>query len=330
MPLNMRFIEIENPGPDYTLMVGETEIPAVGNNDVLIRVTAAGVNRADLLQCRGLYPPPAGASTIPGMEVCGTIVETGSFVERPQVGDKVCALVPGGGYAEYCVAHAELCLPVPERLTDTEAAALPEALFTVWDAVYRRAQLKKGESLLVHGGTSGIGTTAIRLASELGAAVYATAGSLEKCEACLKLGAKLAINYREQDFVSEIHTALHNRGVDVILDIVGAEYFARNLEVLANEGRLLQISVQSGSRVDLDLTQLMRKRISLHGATLRSRSSAEKRLIAEDLLRVVWPMVEAGAFKPLIAATFPYSNAMEAHQFMASSTHIGKIVLVND
>jgi NADPH2:quinone reductase len=330
MPLNMRFIEIENPGQDYLLSIAETEIPAVGNNDVLIRVGAAGVNRADLQQCKGLYPPPAGASTIPGMEVCGTVVETGSFVERPKVGDRVCTLVTGGGYAEYCVAHAELCLPVPERLTDVEGAALPEALFTVWDALYRRAQLKSGESLLVHGGTSGIGTTAIQLASELGATVFTTAGTAEKCEACLKLGAKLAINYREQDFVSEIHTALHDHGVDVILDIVGAEYFARNIQVLANEGRLLQISVQSGSQVDLDLTQIMRKRISIHGATLRSRSSAEKRLIAEDLLKVVWPMLEAGAFNPVIAGTFPYSNAMEAHRFMASSTHIGKIVLVND
>lgn len=330
MPLTMRYIDIVNPGQDYSLSTAETEIPAVGNNDVLIRVAAAGVNRADLLQCKGLYPPPAGASIIPGMEVCGTVVETGSFVEHPKVGERVCALLSGGGYAEYSVAHAELCLPAPERLTDVEGAALPEALFTVWDAVYRRGQLKTGESMLVHGGTSGIGTTAIQLASGLGAVVFTTAGSAEKCEACLRLGAKLAINYREQDFVSEIKTALHDHGVDVILDIIGADYFARNVEVLANEGRLLQISVQSGSHVDLDLMQFMRKRLSLHGATLRSRSSAEKRLIAEDLLRVVWPMIEAGAFKPLIAGTFPYSNAMEAHRLMASSTHIGKIVLVND
>jgi len=329
MPLTMRYIEVVNPGPNYTLAVQETDIPVVGDNDVLIRISAAGVNRADLLQCQGLYPPPKGASSIPGMEVCGTVVETGALVDEPKVGDRVCALVAGGAYAEYCSAPAPLCLPVPEHLTDIEAAALPEALFTVWDALYRRARLQPGETLLVHGGTSGIGTTAIQLARGLGSTVLTTAGSKEKCDACIKLGATAAFNYRETDFAVEVAEATNNRGVDVILDIVGAEYFSRNVQTLAAEGRIVQVSVQSGSQVDLDLSQFMRKRISLHGTSLRPRTVAEKRLVAEDLLKVVWPMLEAGAFKPVIAGTFPYSDAGEAHKFMASSTHIGKIVLVS-
>jgi NADPH2:quinone reductase len=325
----MRYIEIVNPGPNYTLTVEDTDIPVVGDNDVLIRVAAAGVNRADLLQCQGLYPPPKGASTIPGMEVSGTVVEVGVSVNEPKVGDRVCALVAGGGYAEYCSAPAPLCLPVPDHISDIQAAALPEALFTVWDAIYRRGSLQPGETLLVHGGTSGIGTTAIQLARELGSTVFTTAGSQEKCDACIKLGATAAFNYRETDFAVDVAKATDNRGVDVILDIVGAEYFARNVQSLTPEGRIIQVSVQSGSHVDLDLGQFMRKRISLHGTTLRPRSVAEKRLVADDLLKVVWPMLEAGAFKPVIAGTFPYPEAGEAHKFMASSTHIGKIVLTS-
>lgn len=329
MSSTMRFIDTVDPGADYTLSVQECEIPAIGRNDVLIRVSAAGVNRADLLQCRGLYPPPAGASLIPGMEVCGTVAGKGASVQHLKVGERVCALLSGGGYAEYCAAPAELCLPVPEGLSDVEGAALPEALFTVWDAVYRRGHLKAGEVFLVHGGTSGIGTTAIQLAAQMGSAVLATAGSSEKCDACLRLGARLAINYREEDFVSAVTGFTHGRGADVILDIVGADYFPRNVQALAVEGRLVQISVQSGSCVDLDLTSFMRKRISLHGATLRPRTVAEKREIADDLLRFVWPLLESGAFKPVIARIFSFSEAMEGHRLMASSAHIGKIVLLN-
>jgi putative PIG3 family NAD(P)H quinone oxidoreductase len=324
----MQYIEIVNPGLDYVLKLAETALPVVGDDDVLIRVAAAGVNRADLMQCQGQYPPPSGASTIPGMEVSGMVVQTGSCVERPTVGDHVCALVTGGGYAEYCLAHSLVCLPVPSSVTVVHAAALPEAIFTVWDALYRRARLLPGETVLIHGGTSGIGTTAIQLARAMGSTVIATAGSDDKCAACLKLGAKTAINYKEHDFTAEVCRTTHGHGVDVILDIVGADYFSRNLDSLATEGRMIQISVQSGSNVDLDLVQLMRKRISLHGATLRSRGTSDKALIAEDVRRFVWPLIESGGFVPVISGEFPLASAQAAHELMASSKHIGKILLV--
>ena len=290
----------------------------------MIRVAAAGVNRPDVFQRKGLYPPPPGASPILGLEVSGEIVTVGNEVSRWHIGDQVCALVSGGGYAEYCLAPAVQCLPIPRGFSLVQAAALPETFFTVWTNVFDRGQLKAGERILIHGGSSGIGTTAIQLAHAFGAYVVVTAGSKDKCDACLALGANLAINYREQDFV-EAATP-----VNLILDMVGGSYFARNLKCLAPEGSLVQIATLEGNRVELDLHTMMQRRISITGSTLRPRSTEEKGAIAQALETHVWPLLNAGKIKPLIYRTFPLAEFEAAHALMESSEHIGKIVLTVD
>jgi putative PIG3 family NAD(P)H quinone oxidoreductase len=294
---------------------------------VLVRVAAAGVNRPDIMQRQGRYPPPPGASDIPGMEIAGEVVAAGAGVDAWHAGDQITALLPGGGYAEYAVAAAGLCLPVPQGLTLVEAAALPETFFTVWTNVFERGRCKAGDNVLVHGGTSGIGTTAIQLATALGARVYATAGSDEKARACERLGAVLGINYRTQDFVEVIRQDTAGRGVDVILDMVGGEYLDRNLQVAAVEGRLVIISMLGGARAELKLNTVLTKRLTVTGSTLRSRSVDEKAAVAAAVLRNVWPLLAAGRIRPVIFATFPLADAAEAHRLMESSNHIGKIVL---
>jgi len=303
-------------------------VPSPGNGEVLIEVKAAGINRPDILQRRGDYPPPPGAPDLPGLEVAGEVVSVGPEVSRWKIGDAVMALVAGGGYAQYCVAPAPQCLPVPKHLSMPEAAAIPETFFTVWTNVFDRGRLKPGETLLVHGGSSGIGTTAIQLAKRFGARVITTAGSPEKCAKCRDLGASVAIDYRAQDFVEIVTKETGGKGVDVILDMVGAEYFERNLKVLAVEGRHVQIAVQRGAKSEINLAQIMVKRQTVTGSTLRPRSVAEKGAIAEALERAVWPWLEDGSVRPIVHATFPLERAWEAHQLMEASTHIGKIVLL--
>jgi putative PIG3 family NAD(P)H quinone oxidoreductase len=315
----MRFVAHSAEGQ---LSLSEVPAPQPGPEEVQIRVAAAGVNRPDILQRKGAYPPPPGASPILGMEVAGEIAAVGPNATRWRIGDRVCALVAGGGYAEYCIAPALQCLPVPRGLTMVEAAAIPETFFTVWTNVFDRGRLKAGERILIHGGSSGIGTAAIQLARAFGAQVIVTAGSRAKCEACLQLGAHQAINYREQDFVAAAGK------VDVILDMVGALYFERNLSCLATDGRLVQIAVQSGSKVQLDLVPVMQRRIYITGSTLRPRTAAQKGAIAAELESQVWPLLESGQVKPIVYRTFPLAQAAAAHALMESSEHIGKIVLV--
>ncbi len=323
----MRFVEAAAAGGPDVLQLAETDVPQPGPGEVLIRVAAAGVNRPDVLQRAGLYPPPPGASPVLGLEVAGTIVATGREVQGWRLGDVVCALVPGGGYAEFCVTPAAHCLPIPRGLGVTEAAALPETFFTVWSNVFDRGRLARSESFLVHGGTSGIGTTAIQLARAFGARVFATAGSPEKCAVCRELGAEQAIDYRQADFVAAVREATGGRGVDVILDMVGGPYVERNLRVLAVEGRLVQIAFLQGGKVTLDLVHLMVRRQTITGSTLRPRSVAEKAAIAAALREKVWPLIEAGTVRPMIDRTFPLADAAAAHRLMESSQHIGKIVL---
>ena len=324
----MLTIAISHPGGPEVLKPVQMPIPEPGPEEVLIRVAAAGVNRPDLMQREGKYPPPAGASDIPGLEVAGPVISCGSKVDRWHKGDRVCALVSGGGYAEYCVAPAKQCLPVPENLGWVPAGAIPETFFTVWTNVFERGRLRAGESFLVHGGTSGIGTVAIQMASAFGARVFATAGSREKCDACERLGAERALNYREENFVAVLMAVTGGRGIDVILDMVGAEYFGRNIELLAVEGRLLQIAMLRGSKTELNLVRLLRQRLTITGSTLRSRTVEEKGEIAKALERAVWPLLVAGTVRPVIYATFPLVNAAEAHRVMEEGRHIGKIVLV--
>ena len=319
----MRVIEIEEGG----LKLSTRAIPAPMDSQVLIKVAAAGVNRPDIMQRKGLYPPPAGASDIPGLEIAGTIVAVGSAVSHLRAGDKVCALVTGGGYAEYCLATAALCLPIPDGLSFVEAAGLPETFFTVWSNVFDRAHLQIGEMLLVHGGSSGIGTTAIQLAKNFGAKAIVTAGSVDKCSACLELGAYAAINYKNQDFVEEIQKLTHNQGVDVILDIIGADYFERNLKSLAYDGRLVQIALQSGVKAQINLLPVMLKRLTITGSTLRARDDVFKADIADKLYRNVWPLLAARKIKPIIHAAFDLNDAALAHELMESSQHFGKIIL---
>jgi NADPH2:quinone reductase len=288
---------------------------------------AAGVNRPDISQRKGLYPPPTGASDILGLEVSGTIVLVGAAVSHLKVGDTVCALVTGGGYAGYCLASALLCLPIPKGLSFVEAAALPETFFTVWSNVFDRAQLRAKETLLVHGGTSGIGVTAIQLAKAFYANVIVTAGSAEKCNACVKLGADTAINYHEQDFVTAVHKATRNKGVNVILDIIGGDYFPRNLKCLAYDGRLVQIALQNGIKSEINLLPIMVKRLTITGSTLRARDDAFKADIANKLHKNVWPLLASGKIKPIIDSTFTLDEAAVAHEYMESSQHIGKIIL---
>lgn len=327
IPASMTAIEITQPGKPEVLKPTSRPTPKPTAGEVLIRVVAAGVNRPDVLQRYGKYPPPAGASDLPGLEVAGRIVACGTDAKGFKVGDQVCALLAGGGYAEYAVAPAPQCLPVPKGLTAIEAAAVPETFFTVWTNVFERGRLQHGETFLVHGGASGIGTTAIQLARAHGARVFATAGTAEKCAACERLGAERAINYRDEDFVAVVKEETAGAGADVILDMVGGEYTARNLDLLRIDGRLVQIAFLKGSKVEIDLNPLMRKRLTFTGSTLRARSVAEKGAVAAAVRRNVWPLVESGKVKPVIHATFPLAEAAKAHAMMEADQHIGKIVL---
>ncbi|MDG4575850.1 MAG: NAD(P)H-quinone oxidoreductase [Defluviicoccus sp.] len=327
LPKTMIFIRTERYGPPEVLLPAEMDVPAPGKGEVLIKVAAAGVNRPDVIQRTGHYPPPPGASDVLGLEVAGVVVGTGEGVTEPALGEQVCALVISGGYAEYCVAPAPLCLPVPAPLSLIEAAGLPETCFTVWTNVFERGRLQAGESFLVHGGTSGIGTTAIPLAKALGARVFATAGSAEKCQVCRDLGAEIAINHRSEDFVAVVKAATGRRGVDVILDMVGGDYIQRNISALAPDGRLVQIAFLKGSKAELDLMPVMLKRLTVTGSTLRARPVAEKASIAAALKAKVWPLLEAGQLKPVIHTTLPLAQAAEAHRLMESNRHIGKIIL---
>jgi len=327
IPAEMRVIEIKQPGGPDVLVPAWRPVPQPAKGEVLIQVAAAGVNRPDVLQRQGGYAPPAGASDLPGLEVAGEIVAIGPGTPRWNVGDRVTALVAGGGYAAFCVAPAPQCLPIPGQLGMIEAAALPETFFTVWTNVFERGRLKAGETLLVHGGSSGIGTTAIQLASRSGSRVFATAGSADKCSKCKQLGALVAINYKTEDFVQVIERETSGRGVDVILDMVGGDYINRNLQCLAVEGRLVQIAFLKGAKAEINLASLMVKRQTITGSTLRPRSVAEKGAIAEALEQKVWPLLAAGEIRPQIHATFPLEQAAQAHRLMESSAHVGKIVL---
>ena len=320
-------IEISRPGDPDVLVPVERPRPVPAAGEVLIKVAAAGVNRPDVFQRRGRYPPPPGASDIPGLEVAGVVEEVGGDVHDIRVGDAVCALVAGGGYAEYCAAPAPQCLPVPRGLDYTAAAAIPETFFTVWTNVFERGRLQANESILVHGGSSGIGTTAIQLARAHGARVFATAGSADKCAACERLGAERAINYREADFAPIVRQLTADRGVDVVLDMVGADYFERNIDVLALDGRLVEIATLQGVKAELNIQTIMQRRLTITGSTLRARPVADKGAIARALRVRVWPLVESGAVKPIVHATFPLRQAAEAHRVMESSAHIGKLVL---
>ena len=324
----MRCVEISTPGGPEVLVPVERPDPVPREGEVLIAVAAAGVNRPDVLQRRGQYPPPRGASDIPGLEVAGTVAAIGDGVTGWHIGERVCALVSGGGYATLCVAPAPQCLPIPATLDVIAAAAVPETFFTVWTNVFERGRLKSGETALFHGGTSGIGTTAIQLAAARGARVFATAGSDEKCRACEALGAERGINYRTEDFVAVVKEPTGGRGVDLILDIVGADYVARNIATLAIDGRLVQIGLLGGkATATIDLGEILRRRLTVTGSTLRARTVQEKGAIADALRREVWPLLEGGRVKPVIYRTFPLEDAAAAHRLMESSEHIGKIVL---
>ncbi len=323
----MTVVEITESGGPEVLKPATRPLTPPRAGEVLIKVAAAGVNRPDVIQRQGLYPPPPGASDIPGLEIAGAVVALGDGVDGWSTGDAACALVTGGGYAEYCAAPAAQCLPPPEGLSLIAAAALPETLFTVWSNVFDRAGLKQGESFLVHGGTSGIGTTAIQLAKAFGARVFATAGSDEKCAACLSLGADRAINSNDEDFVQAVKDETGGKGADVILDMVGGDYVARNIAALAADGRMVSIAFLKGAKVEVNLMPVMLKRLTLTGSTLRPRSVEFKAAIAQRLRKKVWPLIEKGRIKPVIHATFPLARAADAHRLMESSAHIGKIVL---
>lgn len=328
LPETMTCIEIKAPGGPEQLVLAHRPCPRPKAHEVLIRVGAAGVNRPDIVQRMGLYPPPPGASDLPGLEVAGTVIAAGTEVTWPRVGDQVCALTPGGGYADHCAAPASACLPVPKNFSAREAAALPENFFTVWHNVFERGGLKAGENFLVHGGSSGIGTAAIQLAHAFGAYVIATAGSDEKCSACRALGADLAVNYRSQDFVEEVKTKAPGGGVDVILDMVGGGYTARNIRILKPDGRLVNIAFLGGGKMELDLTPVMVKRLTLTGSTLRPRDDAFKARLASVLKEKVWPLLEAETVKPVIHSSFPLPDAPSAHRLMEGGGHIGKILLI--
>ena len=327
IPAQMHHIAMKAPGGPEVLTLATGPVPRPAAGEVLIRVAAAGINRPDILQRTGNYPPPPGASPILGLEISGTVAALGPEVTGLNEGDEVCALVAGGGYAEYCVAPAPQCLPVPKGVSLVDAAGLPETFFTVWSNVFDRGRLARGESFLVHGGSSGIGTTAIQLAHAFGARVFATAGTPEKCAVCRDLGADRAIDYRQEDFVAVLKEATQGRGVDVILDMVGGPYVEKNLRSLAPEGRLVQIAFLQGSKVTLDLAHLMVRRQTLTGSTLRPRPVADKAAIARNLRDKVWPLIEAGKVRPIIDRTVPLAEAAAAHRLMESSTHIGKILL---
>jgi putative PIG3 family NAD(P)H quinone oxidoreductase len=327
LPAEMTAIGIRVPGGPEVLVPERRPLPTPGPGEILVKVAAAGVNRPDVMQRKGLYPPPAGAPDIPGLEIAGEVAALGSAVGRWKVGDAVCALVAGGGYAQYCLAHELHALPVPAGLSMAESAAIPETFFTVWSNVFERAGLRSGESILVHGGSSGIGTTAIQLAKAFGARVITTAGSDEKCAACVKLGADHAVNYKTQDFVAITKQATAGKGADVIVDIVGGDYIERNYEAAAMDGRVLQIAFQGSSKATVDFRRVMLKRLTHTGSTLRARPVAEKAAIARAVEDKVWPLIAAGRVKPVIYRTFPLAEAAAAHALMESSAHIGKIVL---
>jgi NADPH:quinone reductase len=324
----MRCVEISKPGGPEVLVAAERPAPAPKANEILVKVAAAGVNRPDVAQRQGNYAPPPDASDLPGLEVAGEVAACGADVKMWKPGDQVCALVHGGGYAEYCVTPEVQALPVPKGLSMVEAASLPETFFTVYSNVYDRGRLAPGESLLVQGGSSGIGVTAIQMAHAMGNRVFATAGSDEKVAACTKLGAEKAINYKTQDFVAEIKTATGGKGVDVVLDMVGGSYVPRELKCIAEDGRLVFIATLGGAKTEIEIFEVMRKRITISGSTLRPRPVAFKGAIAKSLREKIWPLIEAGRIKPVIYKTFPLAQAAEAHRLMETSTHIGKIVLV--
>ena len=327
IPAEMRAIEIKQPGGPEVLMPTRRPVPQPAKGEVLIKVAAAGVNRPDILQRQGAYAPPPGTTDLPGLEVAGEIVATGPDTPRWKAGDRVTALVAGGGYAEYCAAPAPQCLPIPGSLSMIEAAALPETFFTVWTNVFERGHLQAGETFLVHGGSSGIGTTAIQLASRFGARVFATAGSAEKCSKCRELGASVAIDYKTEDFVKVVERETGGKGVDLILDMVGGDYINRNLQCLGVDGRLVQIAFLKGAKAEINFANVMVKRQTITGSTLRPRSVAQKGAIAQALEEKVWPLVVAGEVRPQIHATFPLEQAADAHRLMETSVHVGKIVL---
>ena len=327
LPDTMTAIEITEPGGPEVLQPAPRPVPTAGHGEVLVRIQAAGVNRPDVLQRLGGYPPPPGASDIPGLEIAGTVVALGTGVTDWKIGDPVCALVSGGGYAQFCTAPAAQCMRIPSGFDMIRAAALPETYFTVWENVFRRAKLVGGERFLVHGGSSGIGTTAIQIANARGARVFTTAGSAEKCAACEGLGAERAINYRDEDYLAVVKDSTDGEGVDVILDMVGGDYIAKNIKALRPEGRLVFIAFLAGAKTDFDFLPMMIKRLSIMGSTLRPRSIEAKGAIARDLLREVWPLLDAGSIGPVIDNTYPLANAAEAHARMDSGAHIGKIML---
>jgi NADPH2:quinone reductase len=328
LPREMTAIAIAAPGGPEVLKPQLIPVPVPKHNELLIEVVAAGVNRPDVFQRQGHYPAPPGAPSTPGLEVAGHVVAKGASVKRYKEGDAVCALVPGGGYAQYCVAAEDNALPVPQGLSLIEAGGIPENFFTVWTNVFERAGLQSAETLLVHGGSSGIGTSAIMMAHQLGSRVFATAGSPEKCRACEKLGAERGIDYRSEDFVEIVKAATQGKGADVILDMVGGDYVARNLAAAAMHGRIVNIAFLKGSKVEVDLLPIMVKRLTLTGSTLRPRSVAEKALIARELEVRIWPLLADGKIRPQIYKTFPLAQAAEAHKLMESSAHVGKIMLV--
>lgn len=327
LPQTMTAIGFDAPGGPEVLKPQQRPVPQPGPGQILVHVAVAGVNRPDVLQRMGGYAPPPGASDIPGLEIAGRIVALGEGVSRYEVGDQVCALVAGGGYAEYAVVHEDNALPIPSGLSLEQAGALPETYFTVWTNVFQRGGLKKGESFMVHGGTSGIGTTAIQLAKAFGATVLATAGSDEKCAACRELGADHAINYRTEDFVAAAKAATGGRGVNLILDMVGGDYINRNYDAAADSGRIVQIAFLNGPKAEVNFSRLMMKRLTHTGSTLRPRTIAEKAAIARELEEKVWPLLTEGRCKPVIHARFPLAQAAQAHALMESNAHIGKIVL---
>ena len=327
LPSKMRAVEVSTPGGPEVLKPVERPVPAPKPHEILIKVAAAGVNRPDVLQRQGHYPVPPDASDLPGLEVAGEVVSAGASAKQFKPGDKVCALVHGGGYAEYCVTPEVTALPVPKGLSFTEAASLPETFFTVWGNVYDRAKLAPGESLLVQGGSSGIGVTAIQMAKATGNRVFATAGSDEKCAACVRLGAEKAFNYKTQDWAAGLKAATVGKGVNVVLDMVGGDYFPKELKALADDGRLVFIAFLRGPKTELDINELMRRRLTVSGSTLRPRTVEFKGYLAKNLREKIWPLIEAGRIRPEIYKTFSLENAQEAHRLMESSQHIGKLVL---
>ncbi|MEH6405422.1 MAG: NAD(P)H-quinone oxidoreductase [Sneathiella sp.] len=324
---SMKCVEISEPGEPSVLKIASRPIPQVTTNTVLVKVLAAGINYPDVLQRKGLYNPPPGASDLPGLEVAGEIAEVGEGVTAFKVGDMVCALAPGGGYAEYCLIPEEQCLPSPKGLSPVEAAALPETFFTVWFNLFVLGNLHKGQSLLIHGGTSGIGTTAIQIAKNLGVKVFTTAGTDKKCNACRSLGADVAINYRSQDFVQIIADETSGKGVDVVLDMVGGDYMQKNIDSLAQQGRLISLWFLGGSKAEVDFKPVLIKNLTLTGSTLRPQPISVKKKIASDLQERIWPLLENKNIKPVVYKVFPMREADKAHTLMESSQHIGKIVL---